>query len=133
MHAPRGGFGRTKLCKLLTSLYGLKQAPRAWYDKLCESLITDYGFERSAIDPCLFRKQHCTGKNGTCNGCWVYMLVYVDDFLIGSQCSKPVEWVKQMLEGDYKMTDLGVPADFLGIELIYVRAAESSTGRAYCL
>ena len=30
------------------------------------------------------------------------------------------------------MFDLGVPTDFLGIELIYVNAKDSATGRAYC-
>ena len=124
MHAPRGGFGKTKLCELLTSLYGLKQAPRTWYDKLCSSLIDDYGFQRSPVDPCMFRLWYKEQ--------YVYMLVYVDDFLIGSVSSEGMNYVKSRLEADYKMTDLGVPTDFLGIELKYANAKDSKTGRAYC-
>ena len=64
MYAPRGGYGKSKLCKLLTSLYGLKQAPRTWYEKLCTSLMEDYGFERSAVDPCLFRLWRPASNDG---------------------------------------------------------------------
>ena len=52
--------------------------------------------------------------------------------MIGPTSKTAVDWVKAKLEADYKMFDLGVPTDFLGIELLYVNARDSSIGKAYC-
>ena len=38
------------VCKLKKALYGLKQAPRAWYDKLKNFRMINWGFQSSRAD-----------------------------------------------------------------------------------
>jgi transposase InsO family protein len=54
MEQPHGFVqGSGLVCKLRKTLYGLKQSPRAWYDTLCEFLMS-LGFARSMYDHALF-------------------------------------------------------------------------------
>ncbi|GJT95759.1 ribonuclease H-like domain-containing protein [Tanacetum coccineum] len=73
---PPPGFSKTnenKVYKLKKSLYGLKQAPKQWNHKLTEAL-RDAGFVQSKSDHSLFVK-----NDGSVS---LYVLVYVDDFVI---------------------------------------------------
>ena len=63
-----------KVCKLVKSLYGLKQAPRAWYENLIEHLLKLNYKHFNLDDATLFVKK--VGRS------IVYLVVYVDDFLI---------------------------------------------------
>jgi len=68
--------GTRLVCKLHKSLYGLKQSGRNW-NLLITKWLVDYGFKRSAHDPCLF----VLNQEGT----FVLLTIHVDDLLI---CSK---------------------------------------------
>lgn len=65
---------RDYVCKLNRPIYDLHQAPKLWNDKLNGYLIT-YGFICCKSEPCLYYK--------TVNDVKVYLLVCVDDIMIG--------------------------------------------------
>lgn len=68
------------VCKLKKALYGLKQASRAWYTELKNYLLS-LGFRNSLADTSLFFLND--------RGAYLYVLIYVDDFVItGSSPSK---------------------------------------------
>jgi hypothetical protein len=67
--------GADIVCHLHKALYGLKQAPHAWHIKLKEELEA-MGFTESSADPGLYIRH---SKEHT-----VYLLIYVDDFLVAS-------------------------------------------------
>ena len=46
-----------KVCCLLKALYSLKQASRVWHQELMRVLVTDLGFNQSAVDHSVFLKQ----------------------------------------------------------------------------
>jgi hypothetical protein len=96
-------------CKLLKAVYGCVQASKLWYEKLCAFLERE-GYERSATDPCVFRK-----VEGQC----VYvLLVYVDDILV---CAKQeeLERMKRAFIGEFKWitADVGDKHSYLGMQL----------------
>lgn len=62
------------VCRLKKSIYGLKQSARCWNDRL-DGVLKKMGFRPSVADPCLYTK--------VVSGKLVYLLVYVDDILVG--------------------------------------------------
>jgi histone deacetylase 1/2 len=100
------------ICKLDKALYGLKQAPRAWYSRL-SSKLQQIGFLPSKADTSLFYYKK--------NGVIIFMLVYVDDIIVVSSCSKAVEALLQDLRTDFALKDLGQMSYFLGIEVKKVK------------
>lgn len=97
-----------KVCKLRKSLYGLRQAPRCWFAKL-SSVLKDFGFKQNYSDYSLF-----TLKKGSSI---VYVLVYVDDLIIGGNDSDLISKFKAYLNRTFHMKDLGILKYFLGIEV----------------
>lgn len=97
-----------KVCKLRKSLYGLRQAPRCWFAKLSASL-KDFGFKQNYSDYSLF-----TLKKGSSI---IYVLVYVDDLIIGGNDPTLISKFKAYLNRKFHMKDLGVLKYFLGIEV----------------
>lgn len=105
MRPPKGiPHLKGKIWKLKKALYGLKQAANAWHAKLTEEL-GKYGFTPCLTDPCMFIKG--TDPNR------VYLLVYVDDMLIGGKLSD-VTMAKKHVSKSFKTKDLGVAYHFLG-------------------
>jgi histone deacetylase 1/2 len=100
------------ICKLDKALYGLKQAPRACYSRL-SSKLQQIGFLPSKADTSLFYYKK--------NGVIIFMLVYVDDIIVVSSCSKAVEALLQDLRTDFALKDLGQMSYFLGIEVKKVK------------
>lgn len=98
----------TKVCKLNKSLYGLRQSPRCWFAKLSKALL-DFGFKQNYKDYSLF-----TLKRG---GSTIFVLVYVDDLIVGGDNSKLISNFKSYLSRCFHMKDLGVLRYFLGIEV----------------
>ena len=94
------------------------------YLNFLKSLEED-GWTRSKLDACLFKQKDNTGK-------WMYLLVYVDDILV-ARTTEGCKATSRYLHTKYKMTDFGRPKDFLGFEIEYVKASESSTGKAYAI
>ncbi|KAH9652499.1 hypothetical protein KPL70_027119 [Citrus sinensis] len=99
------------VCKLKKALYGLKQAPRAWYDKLKNCLISNWGFQNSRADTYLFFKE--------IQGSIILVLIYVDDILITGPDSGELEKFILEFSKTFALKDLGILSYFLGIEVSY--------------
>lgn len=97
-----------KVCRLRRSIYGLKQSARCWNKRL-DAVLKTMGFEQSTADTCLYTKK--------VNGKMVYLLVYVDDILVGCEDDSEIELVYKQLKKYFDMTDLGDLSYFLGMEV----------------
>lgn len=96
------------IVKLNKALYGLKKSPKYWNDKFNSVLIRE-NFKRSECDPCLYSKCNETER--------IYVLIYVDDLLIFGSNEDSVSHLKSVLKKEFKMKDLGLVSDFLGINV----------------
>ncbi|KXJ62354.1 hypothetical protein RP20_CCG018999 [Aedes albopictus] len=80
-----GGFEvagqERKVCKLVKSIYGLKQSARCWNHRL-HAVLLGLKFKQSRADPCLYTK--------VVNGRRIYLLVYVDDILVGCDSEEEI-------------------------------------------
>ena len=70
------------------------------------------GFKRSENDYCLYSLEK--GNDDP-----VFLLIFVDDFLICCKCQKKIHKVKQLLFNKYKMKDLAEIKTYLGINVEY--------------
>jgi hypothetical protein len=80
------------VCKLKRSLYGLKQSPRMWYQNF-DTYILGLGFVRSKVDHCVYSK-----KEG---GCFIYVVLYVDDMLLVGNNMDVIKEVKMQLSSKF--------------------------------
>jgi hypothetical protein len=96
------------ICKLDKSLYGLKQAPRAWYSRLSTKLI-DLGFKSLKAGTSLFFYHK--------GGVYIYVLIYVDDLIIGRSTPQAASVLLQDLKNDFALKDLSELHYFLSIEV----------------
>ena len=105
-HPPPGFADPQGRCwRLQKALYGLKQAPRQWMKKLKEVLVRG-GFTQSKADPSLFMLRM-----------WqtiIFLLAFVDDFLLLTPSERLLDYVKEMLRDNFEMTDLGPVQKYLG-------------------
>ena len=97
------------VCRLRKSIYGLRQSPRCWFSKLRTSLLT-YGFSQSKSDYSMFSMRTGTGSE-------IYILVYVDDLIIGGNDHDDIIRFKEYLGKCFHMKDLGGLKYFLGLEV----------------
>ncbi len=118
MQQPQGyeQGGPNTVCRLLRALYGLRQAPRAWH-RCLKRVLEDLEFVASSADAALFR--------GTVDSETVWLLVWVDDILVGAQGKERVAKVKAHLTAKFDVRDLGPATYFLGMELSHDREARS--------
>jgi hypothetical protein len=100
--------------RLLKALYGLKQASRAWH-KMVRELLISMGFAESDADPGLFVRGSCDDR--------VFVLVYVDDFLVAGKRLAAVRSVMGQLMSAFECTDMGEVSTFIGIDVQHDRAA----------
>ncbi|KAL5553780.1 hypothetical protein UlMin_041181 [Ulmus minor] len=98
------------VCLLKKSLYGLKQSPRQWY-KRCDTFITRNDFKRSSYDSCVYFR-------GSTYLDRVYLLLYVDDMLLASRKPVEVQKLKQTLQSEFDMKDLGRAQRILGMDIL---------------
>lgn len=106
---PKGAYsGNNNIVKLKKSLYGLKNSPKCWNQKF-NTVITKEGFVRSKCDSCLYTKYNGTDK--------IFVLIYVDDMLIFGTNEDEITKLKTVLNKEFKMKDLGLISDFLGINV----------------
>ena len=104
MRLPPGASDSVKVVKLLRCLYGLKQSPREW-NLVINAFLVSLGYKRCKLDPCLY-----TYKN-TDSGVFSFILLYVDDLIIGSSKVDHMKTIKSSLNAEYDMKDLG-PLDY---------------------
>ncbi|KAI0502061.1 hypothetical protein KFK09_017006 [Dendrobium nobile] len=96
------------VCKLHKSLYGLKQAPRQWFQKLT-SFLQQLGFGFSRSDPSLLIFNQ--------NGISIYLLIYVDDFLVTGNNDAAIRHLLTQLKQQFALKQLGDISLFLGIQV----------------
>lgn len=98
-----------KVCRLKRALYGLKQSSRVWNDKLNDVLVKKLRFERSSIDQCIYF------KNSDQNT--IILAVWVDDIMIFSSNATMCTKLKNELQSNFKMKDLGNVKSLLGMNV----------------
>ena len=70
-------------------MYGLKQAPRAWHQKIIEFLVT-IGFHMLEANHSLYVRKS--------DASFVFIIIYVDDLIIGGDSLAKTLHVKMLLE-----------------------------------
>jgi hypothetical protein len=107
MSVPTGILAQGMVLKLNRSLYGLKQSPRCWNSKFTK-VLKENGYVQSDADNCLFVRIE--------NEKYSAIAIYVDDCLIiGNR--ENVNKIKNILEQNFKMKDLGKLGKIVGIEV----------------
>ena len=94
---------------LKRSLYGLKKSPRQWY-LMFNEFILSHGYLRCSFDCCVYYKLINSGF-------YKYLLIYVDDMLIAYKSREEIEDLKNMLNSEFDMKDLGLAKKILGMEI----------------
>ncbi|GJY79922.1 ribonuclease H-like domain, reverse transcriptase, RNA-dependent DNA polymerase [Tanacetum coccineum] len=97
-----------KVYKLTKALYGLRQAPRAWNVKLDQTLKS-LDFKKCNLEQAVYTKRNKTST--------LIVGVYVDDLIITGTPRKELEVFKSQMEEKFEMSDLGLLAMTLGIEV----------------
>ena len=120
----KGETSSNFVCRLTKSLYGLKQASRQWFSKFSTTLLS-HGFTQSKADYSLF-----TRHDGSS---FIALLVYVDDILIANSDIAAVTKLKQFLDAQFKLKDLGPVRYFLGLEIARSTQGISVSQRKYAL
>ena len=111
MQPPPGlSVDSNKVCHLRRVLYGLKQAPRAWFAKF-SSTIFRLGYTASSYDFALFLRRTDKGT--------ILLLLYVDDMIITGDDLSGIQELKDFLNQQFKIKDLGHLGYFLGLEITH--------------
>nr|GEZ30886.1 ribonuclease H-like domain, reverse transcriptase, RNA-dependent DNA polymerase [Tanacetum cinerariifolium] len=97
-----------KVYGLIKALYGLRRAPRAWNIKL-DNTLKSLDFKKCALEQAIYTK---TSKDST-----LLIEVYVDDLIITCAPKKEIDKFKAQMEEKFKMSDLGLLAYYLLIEV----------------
>nr|GEW29712.1 ribonuclease H-like domain, reverse transcriptase, RNA-dependent DNA polymerase [Tanacetum cinerariifolium] len=97
-----------KVYRLIKVLYGLRQAQRAWNIKL-DNTLKSLDFKKCALEQAIYTK---TSKDST-----LLIGVYVDELIITGTPKKKIDKFKAQMEEKFKMSDLGLLAYYLGIEV----------------
>nr|GFB41411.1 ribonuclease H-like domain, reverse transcriptase, RNA-dependent DNA polymerase [Tanacetum cinerariifolium] len=116
------GLRQAPLYRLIKALYGLRQAPRAWNIKL-DNTLKSLGFNKCALEQAIYTK---TSKDST-----LLIGVYVDDLIITGTPKKEIDKFKAQMEEKFKMSDLGLLAYYLGIEVTQTNGDISIKQSAY--
>jgi hypothetical protein len=82
--------------------------------------MTSHDFSRCLYDSCIYIKK-CE------DGSFVYLLLYVDDMLIASKNKIYIQQVKDQLNTEFEMKDLGKARKILGMEISRDRKAGTLT------
>ena len=98
-----------KVLKLKKALYGLKQAPRAWNSRN-EKYFQVNGFSKCPREHALYCKVH---KNGDI----LIVCLYVDDLIFTGNNPGMFEDFKKAKTKEFEMTNIGLMAYYLGIEV----------------
>ncbi|GKC02502.1 zinc finger, CCHC-type containing protein [Tanacetum coccineum] len=97
-----------KVYKLTKALYGLRQAPRAWNVKLDQTLKL-LNFKKCNLKQADYTKRSKTST--------LIVRVYVDNLIITGTPRKEIDAFKSQMQEKFEMSDLGLLAYYLGIEV----------------
>lgn len=107
MEQPEGyNDGTGRVCKLRKAVYGLKQAGRQWNIKLDAALKT-FGLTKSKMDPCIYF------SGDLC----LLVAIYVDDFLLFYKDEEKLRAIKDFLNREFQMKDIGPAKNCIGIKI----------------
>lgn len=99
-----------KILRLKKAIYGLKQSSRAWYKKVDNLFLTN-NYKKSKYEPCLYTK--------IANGHRTIVALYVDDFFIFSDDKEEMRQLKEILNCNFKIKNLGEIKQCLGMSVNY--------------
>lgn len=99
---------KNKVLKLKKAVYGLKQSAREW-NKRVEVTLLNLGYKKSAYEPCLFTKYNGNFK--------IFIALFVDDFFVFYNCDNTFNTLKNVLQCEYKIKDLGQLKQCLGMRV----------------
>jgi hypothetical protein len=114
----------SNICQLRKSLYGLKQVSREWNHRLSSFLIS-FGYVQSKSDYSLFSKENQNSLT--------FILVYVDDLLLAGNDHSEIKEIKQQLDKEFSIKDLGNAKYFLGMELARTSKGINLNQRKYAI
>ena len=100
-----------KVYKLKKALYGLKQAPRAWNTRIGR-YFQDNRFEKCPYEHAIYVKKEVDGNI-------LFVCLYVDDLIFIGNNSTMFEDFKKSMVHEFEMTDIGLMAHFLGLEVTH--------------
>ncbi|GJR57267.1 ribonuclease H-like domain, reverse transcriptase, RNA-dependent DNA polymerase [Tanacetum coccineum] len=100
----------------------LKQAPRAWNIKL-DNTLKSLDFKKCALEQAIYTKK---SKDSI-----LLIGVYVDDLIITGTPKKEIDKFKAQMEEKFEMSDLGLLAYYLGIEVTQTNGDISIKQSAY--
>jgi hypothetical protein len=109
MEQPEGfeiGSREDLVCRLRKSIYGLKQAPRIWNQKI-RRFLKSIGFDQTFSDPCVYINKETV----------IVIAMWVDDLIIFGKDMASINTLKEQLNEEYEMKDLGELKYFLGIQV----------------
>ena len=102
-------------------LYGLKQSGNLWLDEAAGTLVNKLGLTQLKYDPALFfdkKKQ-------------LYVTRYVDDFKAISPNEKAIKWFMKEFGSVYKIKDLDLISNYLGMEITQAKGIIKVTQQRY--
>ncbi|GJW92234.1 ribonuclease H-like domain, reverse transcriptase, RNA-dependent DNA polymerase [Tanacetum coccineum] len=114
-----------KVYRLIKALYGLRQAPRAWNIKL-DNTLKSLDFKKCALEQAIYTKKSKDSILST-----LLIGVYVDDLIITGTPKKEIDKFKAQMEEKFEMSDLGLLAYYLGIEVTQTNGDISIKQSAY--
>ena len=108
-------------CRMDKDLYGLKQSGNLWFDEAAGTLIDGLGLTQSKYDLALFFDK----KNQ------LFITLYVDDFKAISPGEKVIKWFMKEFGSIYKIKDLGLVSNYLGMEITQANGTIKVTQQRY--
>ena len=99
---------KDKVLKLKKALYGLKQAPRAWNNRI-DKYFLENNFTKCPYEHALYVKI----KDGDI----LIVCLYVDDLIFTGSNPRMFDEFKKVMTQEFEMTDIGLMAYYLGIEV----------------
>jgi hypothetical protein len=96
----------SQVLRLNKPLYGLKQSPRNWQQTV-KTVLATIGFFPLISDESTYYNKDLD----------IYIITYVDDFLLFGLRLAKINKVKQQLAQHFKINDLGPASYFLGIQI----------------
>ena len=96
------------VCKIEKSLYGLKQSSRCWNKAFRES-VEKVGFTQATADPCVFIRKKDT---------LTIIAIHVDDLMILAENIFEMQRLKDSLNLQFKMKDMGQLHYYVGVCIV---------------
>ena len=107
METPLGLRNATrKVCKLRKGLYGLKQSARVWNQRIGKKL-RESGMTAISSDHSVWVSQNHN----------LILALYVDDIVLFARDMQTIQWMKDVLNKNFNMKDLGPISTVLGIRI----------------